>query len=429
MNKKLLRKLTLSAVTLGVAAVSATTSTFAWFTTNGTVTASNVTGTVKASDALVLIKSPTAWVTTTTTKDQTTTTTIDPKYTTTVNQTDASGSVMTTTDESNNVSTLTTESTHNFATSTTLVNEGGDGNVGKLAPVAIGSTSVDGTLLEKDDSATNTTNSFTKKADNTHYLHYQVVLAISSLDSSKTYEVKMSLPSLNTSVNSQYLLADSVASSDTNYSSYKAGQTVSVGVKDVLSVGIKNTIVSGTSTAQTYGLSSGVNLTTTSGTDQQYKDDASGWYHAIAEVSDKADAVTYYNNVYGLTGTSAIARPKHKNDNPGESDKDANGNVLANQDYSTYYKNDALYTTNYQKGTDGNNTSTIESITCTDKVIYKLAKTTSAVVVTDLYFFIDGWDYQCFNAVSGMDLFATGSNQISFTVAEYVAPTKTEDTE
>ena len=199
----------------------------------------------------------------------------------------------------------------------------------------------------------------------------------------------------------------------------------------MLSVGIKNTIVSDNTVAAKYGLNSGVNLTTTSGDNQQYKDDASGWYHAIAEVSDKADAVTYYNNVYGLTGNNKIARPKHVKDNPTDSDpgKDDGGNYKATEEYSSYYQSGALYTTNYTKDKDGQSTSTIESITCTDKVIYKLAHTTSAVVVTDLYFFIDGWDYQCFNAVSGMSLFAENSNQISFTVAEYVAPAKTDETE
>jgi len=401
MNKKLLRKLTLSAVTLGVAAISATTSTFAWFTTNGTVTANSISGTVKASDALVLIKSPTAWVEKSVTESETITTTIEPKYTTTVNQTDASGNAITTTDSNGSESTLSTESTHNFATSTTLVNEGGSTTT-DLAPVAINSIDVTGSFVERTNDTN--THTYTAAASNTHYLHYQVVLAISSLDSSKTYDVKMTLPSLNINTNSQYLLAD--AGSD---NTYKTGQTISVGVKDVLSVGIKNTIVSSEEDAQKYGLSNGVNLATANGETQQYSDDASGWYHAIAEDTSGADAVTYYNNVYGLAVPSAIARPKHLK-------ADATEGSTADQEYSTYYKNEALYTTTYVKD-DDQDTSTISSITCADKVIYKLKKTTSAVVVTDLYFFIDGWDYQCFNAVSGMSLFATGSNQISFTVA------------
>ena len=59
MKKNLLRKLTLSAVTMGVAALSVTTSTFAWFTTNGTATASTISGTVQASDILFMIENPT----------------------------------------------------------------------------------------------------------------------------------------------------------------------------------------------------------------------------------------------------------------------------------------------------------------------------------------------------------------------------------
>jgi len=423
MNNKLLRKLTLSAVTLGVAAISATTSTFAWFTTNGTVTANSISGTVKASDALVLIKSPTAWVEKSVTESETTTTTIEPKYTTTVNQTDASGNAITT-DSNGSESTLSTESTHNFATSTTLVNEGGSTTT-DLAPVAINSIDVTGSFVERNAN----THEYTAAASNTHYLHYQVVLAISSLDSTKTYDVKMTLPSLNINTNSQYLLADSVASTHTSYANYKTGQTISVGVKDVLSVGIKNTIVSSEEDAQKYGLSNGVSLTT-SGNDQQYSADASGWYHAIAEDTSGADAVTYYNNVYGLTGQGAIARPKHVKANPTDSDpgKDDSGNFKATEEYSTYYKSDALYkVTNKKDENDSSKTTDeIESITCTDKVIYKLANTTSAVVVTDLYFFIDGWDYQCFNAVSGMSLFATGSNKISFTVAQAAQAEATE---
>ncbi len=61
MNKKLTRKLTLSAVTLGVAALSLTSTTYAWFTTNGSATASGIKGSVAASDANMLIKTPTGY--------------------------------------------------------------------------------------------------------------------------------------------------------------------------------------------------------------------------------------------------------------------------------------------------------------------------------------------------------------------------------
>jgi hypothetical protein len=46
MKKNLTRKLALSAAAMGVAALSVTTTTYAWFTSNSTATASNVSGTV-----------------------------------------------------------------------------------------------------------------------------------------------------------------------------------------------------------------------------------------------------------------------------------------------------------------------------------------------------------------------------------------------
>lgn len=373
MNKKLLRKLTLSAVTLGVAGVTATTSTFAWFTTNGKATASNITGNVTASDAVVLIKSPASWTETTEENKDKNTTPKTPVYTTDgFVEVDSSSS--------------STQVHTNFSTSTTLVAEGSSTNA--LAPVAINSTTVGGGFVER--SSETSTHAYTAAANTSHYLHYQVVLAISSLDSSSTYVVKMTLPNLNTSTNAQYLLVDAGTNN-------KAGSSVNVGIKDVLSIGIKNTIVSSAEDAAKYGLSNGVTLST-SDNNKQYSADASGWYHAISDVTDGADAVTYYNNVYGLSGTTgdnaAISRPKHKKTSDSKSE---------DQEYSTYYNENALYNVNKKTGDE----TTIESITCADKVIYKLSKTESAVVVTDLYFFIDGWDYQCFNAVGGMNLFVT----------------------
>ncbi len=379
MNKKLLRKLTLSAVTLGVAGVTATTSTFAWFTTNGKATASNITGNVTASDAVVLIKSPFSWAETTKDNKDKSTTPKTPVYTTDgFVEVDSSSS--------------STQVHTNFSTSTTLQAEGSQTDT--LAPVAINSTTVGDGFVER---SSDTTHEYNAAANTSHYLHYQVVLAISSLDSSSTYEVKMTLPSLNTSTNTQYLLADAGTNN-------KAGSSVNVGIKDVLSIGIKNTIVSDQTTATTYGLSNGVNLEKESGNGktQQFSDDATGYYHAISDVTDGADAVTYYNNVYGLT-TDAISRPKHKK---------TSDSTSGELEYSTYYNQNALYTVNKKTGDD----TTIESITCDNKVIYKLSNTESAVVVTDLYFFIDGWDYQCFNAVGGMNLFQSTTNDITFKV-------------
>jgi len=352
MNKKLLRKLTLSAVTLGVAAVSATTSTFAWFTTNGTVTASSVSGTVKASDVLALIKSPTGW-------DSNGAAKYDGSYTW--------NSASTTYDTS------TTTSAQNFLQQTTLHSQGGDNT--KLQPVAIGGTY----------SATNV-GTFTTKADGLHtfaentvatdYIHYQFVIALSSLDTTKTYNINMQLPALSQAEHSQYLLANA----GTNTSAAK-GSTLNFKVEDALSIGIKNTIVT-SNNKDTYGV--GTLPTGTQLSEFVENSDATGNYHAIAETNAndaKGDAIAYYNNVYG----SDISLP-------------------------------ANYTNNYGTG-ETKNVWYSKTSTATAKTIYSITGVSEAIIATDLYFFIDGWDYQCFNAIGGLALFNDNA-EITFNVVK-----------
>ncbi len=55
MKKNLIKKLALSAATMGVAAISVTTTTYAWFTANSKATASNVTATTTNTDGNLLI--------------------------------------------------------------------------------------------------------------------------------------------------------------------------------------------------------------------------------------------------------------------------------------------------------------------------------------------------------------------------------------
>jgi len=344
MNKKLLRKLTLSAVTLGVAAVSATTSTFAWFTTNGTVTANTVSGTVKASDVLALIKSPTGW--------------------------DASGNAKydgsyTWNNESTTYDTSTTTSAQNFLQQTTLHSQGGDNT--KLQPVAIGGT-YSATNVGTFTTKANGAHTFAENTVATDYIHYQFVIALSSLDTTKTYNVKMQLPALSQAEHSQYLLANA----GTNSSTAK-GSTLTFKVEDALSIGIKNTIVASTNKAN-YGV--GTLPTGTQLSNFVANSDATGNYHAIAETGAndaKGDAIAYYNNVFGLSDNSAISLPNN-------------------------------YTNNYGTGETKNvwysNTST-----ATAKTIYSITGVSEAIIATDLYFFIDGWDYQCFNAIGGLSLF------------------------
>ena len=346
MNKKLLRKLTLSAVTLGVAAVSATTSTFAWFTTNANVSASTVSGTVKASDVLALIKSPIGW--------------------------DASGNAKYdgtySWDESSTTYSSTSTSAATFAQSTTLHSQGGVNT--KMQPVAIAGTAASNNV---GSFTTDKTSATTSNAAATDYVHYQFVIALSSLDSSKTYDIMMTLPALNQDTHSQYLLANAGT-----IDAAKAGSTLTLKIEDALSIGIKNTIVT-SDNASNYGVTTAPTVTK----DTKFKDDATGNYHAIDETGEnnaKGDAIAYYNNVYG----SSIALPTN-------------------------------YSTNYR--TNGGNVWYSSSSTATAKTIYSITGVSEAVIATDLYFFIDGWDYQCFNAIGGLSLFDDNAS-ISFEVKD-----------
>ena len=55
MKKSLRRKLIMSAVAVGAAAVGTTASTYAWFVSNNTVTASEINGSVVESNANLFI--------------------------------------------------------------------------------------------------------------------------------------------------------------------------------------------------------------------------------------------------------------------------------------------------------------------------------------------------------------------------------------
>ncbi len=362
MNKKILRKLTLSAVTLGVAALSVTTSTFAWFTTNGSASASTVSGKVESQNALMLIKSPTGWNGST------------PVYT-----------GATVWDESSATYSLPeSSSAATFGTSTTLINEAGNGTkLNGLKPVSIVSSdskkdTPDGQFYTN---STNATHTYTTQASSSDYLHYQVVIALSGLVKGTTYTVTMTLPALNSNTHDQYLMVDAG-----NHTSAKAGNTLKLCIKDALSLGIKNTVIKGSqNSSDLYNLSNG-------GTIETLTTDNAGFYHAIAETEandEKGDAIAYYNNVYKSSQNYS--------------------NISLPGSYSSCYKN---------------NTDLFSSWSGTAKTIYSVtgADNGSLVVVTDLYFFIDGWDYQCFNAIGGLDLFANSNsgstNTISFACTE-----------
>ncbi len=187
----------------------------------------------------------------------------------------------------------------------------------------------------------------------------------------------MTLPQLNQDTQSQYLVANAGDHADA-----ASGKTLTLGVYDALSIGIKNTIVT-SSNKSTYGIATapaGPNAFVNSS-------DASRYYHAIAETGAndaKGNAIAYYNNVYGLNATNKtpIALPA---------------------EYSNYYSG-ALYDAHDSKSAE--------------KSLYKITGVTEAVIATDLYFFIDGWDYQCFNAIGGLSLFASDATSITFNVAK-----------
>ncbi len=364
MNKKTLRKLTLSGVTLGVAALSLTSTTYAWFTTNGSAEAKGISGTVTAAEANMLIKSPTGWNGKT------------PIY---------DGSYAW--DETTSTFTSTSVAASTFGRETTLVNESGKTTDG-LKPVSILSSSEtsaeqtpDGKFYELSGHSLSTT-----AASSSCYLHYQVVIALSGLVSGKNYTVRMEIPELYQQSAKQYLLVDAGEGA-------KAGKTIQVKIEDALSLGIKNTVVS----ADTDDTKKGTITEISS-------NNASGYYHAVEEKaelvdanntkSDKltGDALTYYKNVYG-TSADSLSLPTS---------------------YTTCYKNaDNQYFSKWNGATKADDLEDKNS-----KALYTVNGTDngSFVCVTDLYFFIDGWDYQCFNAIGGLKLFDNEQDSIKFTL-------------
>ncbi len=330
MNKKILRKLTLSAVTLGVAALSVTTSTFAWFTTNGSATASEVKGTVQAANANMLIKTKTT-----------------------------SGY----TDFKNSVS---------FdAGSTTLV------------PVTWSTVDSGTPAFHK---AGNTIGEFKENANtSTDVLHYEVVFGITNLPSS-TATVTANFTNFSGGEDAtQYLLVDACASGTTNGAT--AGTTIKVNLLDVLSLRVTSTVIS--SDLSTYGISdSNSNLVGSINpidANYRYKKEV----ETLTEYGDSkladgltGNAIDYYKNVYGSKLTGTMSKPQHTS---GDNNTYADGysdTVLydSTQNGESQYKDITLFTV------PANNTN---------KTVY---------VKTDFYFYIDGWDYQCFNCVGGLTL-------------------------
>ena len=306
MNKKLVRKLALSAVTLGVAALSVTTTTFAWFTTNGTASAEHITANTVAAKANMMIRS---W---------------NPNA-----DTPAFG---------------------DWTTTATLISKTGS----QLQPVEPTSTmgefktmnNVSGTTVAIDG------------ADNYKYVvQYKIQFSITDIPAG-TSTLKMYLSNMAFTANAnQYLLVDATTDTTTNAAA-AAGQTISVGLSDVLSLQI-NTIASNEAGADT--ALTGDDVATLTATNTNYRNTAE------TSVETATDALVYYNKVYNRN----LTRP------------------------SLTYGADILSTVT---SADTNNGITIATFTNTTGAGQE-QRNKYQYVTTTFTFFIDGWDHECFNAI------------------------------
>lgn len=309
MNKKIVRKLALSAVTLGVAALSVTTTTFAWFTTNSSATASAVSATVETSDANLMIRSydadNSAW---------------DP---------------------------WETEATLHAPSGTSL------------SPVSITNSSAYafGTFY----SMSNSDQSFSV-ADSTAVLCYKIQYAVTDIPTGTT-NLKLYFTNFTFSTDStkasQYLLVNAASDVTTNTGA-AAGQTLSLGLDQVLNMQI-NTVYSDATGADLSDQSTGSGASFTC---SNYRYDNA----TDAVDSTGADAVVYYNNIYG----TSLSRPS--------------GN------YNTNYASTAMVT-----ASTADSAITLATFDGSSTQVY---------ATSYIYFFIDGWDYQCFNAIGGTSITA-----------------------
>ena len=317
MNKKLVRKLALSAVTLGVAALSVTTTTFAWFTTNGSATASEVNATVVSSDANLMVRS----------------------YD----------------------STKQTPAWDGWTTSATLHTPTGT----NLKPVSI--TGGTGTTYDETKFYTlSNSNQQFAEAQATDVLVYKIQYAITDIPQSKTTELKIYFSDFkfstddtqdgtpNENKKNQYLLVDATKTPTTDTNAV-AGKTVKLGLEEVLNMRVRTV----------YSDQAGEDLTTGSGatfttSTLRYQADAA---------KEGSDALVYYNNIYGTT----LNRP------------DSN--------YNDKYDPSKLMSTT----SDSSTALTIATFNGSVSQIY---------ATSYIYFFIDGWDYQCFSAIGGSSITA-----------------------
>jgi len=273
MKKNLAKKLALSAVTMGVAALSVTTTTYAWFTSNSEASATGIKAETKAADANLLIS-----------KDG------------------AAGT---------------------WKTSIAF-----DSNDLKLTPAQYVSGENGGwKALDKSTDAV--------------VLTYTVHFHVDSIPTSGS-ELVVKLNNMTFGDKATQTFAVAAGEGEAN----AAGKTVEVGLEDVLALNVaKSADVTGVTFTEAN-------------------------YRYLAEDSTGADAVTYYNNVFGYESTddNFIKRPE-----------------------TGYTFSDTVL----------NNGSAANEVKLAD-----IAGNTQAEFAITFTFFMDGWDYQCFNAVGGTSLTA-----------------------
>lgn len=329
MKKNLTRKLALSAVTMGVAALTVTSTTYAWYTTNSQATASGMKASTAAANSNLLIATQTR---------------SDSKEATTLQEDLKWG---------NSVS---------FVEKTV-----------QLQPAQLDST--DSKWVGVDGSNDVTTVTYTvwfQATDITSTKKLKLTLDDASFKNSSN-------GSDNLGRNKQHFLVDAVgADGDQNY---KAGKDQSVGLVDVL--GIQTKLVGEYTLSYATEASAGTavgDAVYTEKTSNTIVTSATTNYRFLSEVSDSAktgDAVIYYNNIV------------------------KGGNISRPAAYNTFFNDNAL-------ATEVNGELTYKPV--------EIATITGTSENKDAYFgisftlFIDGWDYQCFNAVAGTKLDALTLN-------------------
>ena len=322
MKKNLTRKLALSAVTMGVAALTVTSTTYAWYTTNSQATASGMKASTAAANSNLLIATQTR---------------SDSKEATTLQEDLKWG---------NSVS---------FVEKTE-----------QLQPAQWNST--DSKWVGVDGSSDVTT------------VTYTVWFQATDLTSTKKLKLKLggatfknsSNATTNLGRNTQKFEVDAIENAtNTNFC---AGKTKNVGLVDVL--GVRTELVG----EYTRSLNEDGDAVYTKNTSNTIVNSATTNYRFLSEVSDNSktgDAVIYYNNIV------------------------KGGNISRPESYSNFFN-----ATSLAKETDG-------SLTFEEVEIATIAGSSDN---KDAYFgisftlFIDGWDYQCFNAVAGTKLDALTLN-------------------